>query len=115
MISLVSDLEHSTIVGQAAGGLEAVRQAKLLKPDMVLMDVIMPDMNGIEATRAMIQTDADILIIALSNHTGRHIVQAVMNAGARGYVRKDHAYEELVPALIAVAAGGEYIGKKVYD
>lgn len=115
MVSLIQEEEGLGVVGQAAGGEEGVRLAISLSPDVVVMDLVMPGMNGIEATRAIRRVDPEVRILALSNHTGHHLVQAVMKAGASGYVRKDQAYEELIPAILAVARGREYVGSRVSD
>jgi DNA-binding NarL/FixJ family response regulator len=113
MISLLEGHEDLHVVGQATGGKEGVIEAARLHPDLILMDVVMPGMNGIEATRAIRASDPKVLILALSNHTGRDLVKAALNAGASGYVRKDQAYEEIIPAIRAVAEGKQYIGARV--
>ena len=115
MISLMDGVEGLDVVGEAGGGAEGVQAADRLRPDLVVMDVVMPGMNGIEATRAILASYPETRVLALSNHTGRNLVQAVLDAGAAGYVRKDRAYEELIPAIRAVAAGRNYIGGRLDD
>ena len=110
LIDAESDLR---VVGQSGGGEEGVRDVRRLHPDLVVMDVVMPGMNGIEAARAIREFDTRVPILALSNHTGANLVKAVLEAGAGGYVRKDHAFEELVPAIRAVAAGRAFMGRGV--
>ncbi|MBN1672869.1 MAG: response regulator transcription factor [Kiritimatiellae bacterium] len=99
------------IVGEAATGEESVRKARSLRPCLIVMDIVMPGMSGIEATRIIHAENPQIRILALSNHTGRALVQAVLKAGATGYVRKDRAYEELLPAIRAVTQGNRYVGE----
>lgn len=113
MISLLKAQGDLDVVGEAAGGEEGIRMAEQLAPDLIVMDVVMPGMNGIEATRAIRAADPTARILALSNHTGHNLVKALLEAGASGYVRKDRAFEELVPAVRAVAAGRQYVGAKV--
>jgi len=115
LASLILKQEDLTVVGQATGGEDAVHRTRELRPALIVMDINMPDMNGIEATRAIRASDPDVLILALSNHTGSDLVKAALDAGAAGYVRKDQAYEELIPAIRAVAAGKHYIGTRVND
>ncbi|MFO7870612.1 MAG: response regulator transcription factor [Kiritimatiellia bacterium] len=110
MVSIISEQAGMNVVGQASGGEEGVRRAEELNPDLIVMDVIMPGMNGIQATKAISAAHPAIRILALSNHTGRSLVQTVLDAGAAGYVRKDLAYEELIPAITAVSRGEQYIG-----
>ena len=115
LVSLIEEQKDLTVVGQAAGGKEAVQRAEDLRPDLIVMDINMPDMNGIEATREIRASDPDVLILALSNHTGPDLVKAALDAGASGYVRKDQAYEEIIPAIRAVATGKQYIGTRVNE
>jgi LuxR family maltose regulon positive regulatory protein len=115
MASLIQEEDDLDVVGQAADGEEGVRLARQLHPDVVVMDVVMPRMNGIAATEAVRASEPDSHILALSNHTGAHLVEVVLRAGATGYVRKDRAYEELVPAIRAVSSGQQYIGERVTD
>lgn len=115
MVSLIAEEDDLDVVGQAGDGEEGVRLARELHPDVIVMDVVMPGMNGIAATEAVRASDPDARILALSNHTGSNLVDVVLRAGATGYVRKDRAYEELVPAIRAVASGKQYIGERVNE
>ena len=110
LISAEDDLE---VIGEAASGDDAVRRASELNPDVVVMDIVMPKMNGIEATRAIRGSHPRVRILAVSNHTGRNLLRAALDAGATGYIRKDHAYEELIPAIRNVANGVMYIGSGI--
>jgi two-component system NarL family response regulator len=94
------------VVGEAADGRDAVRQVKKLRPDLVIMDVAMPDLNGIEATRIIKEENPKTRILALSSHPDPAYVTAVLKAGASGYVLKAKAYRELRKAII-LAQNGE--------
>jgi len=113
ILSLLLKEEGLEVIGEAVSGDDAVRQAFELHPDVIVMDIVMPKMNGIEATRAIRGSDPGVHILALSNHTGRNLMQAVLAAGATGYIRKDRAYEELIPAIRNVAHGLPYIGSQI--
>ncbi|MEJ2720001.1 MAG: response regulator transcription factor [bacterium] len=110
LLFLLSVEKDLNVVGEASSGEEAVREAERLRPDLVIMDILMPGMNGIEATRRIHSANPEVRILTLSNHTGRGLLKATLDAGAVGYVAKDHAYEELVDAIRAVADGGRYVG-----
>jgi DNA-binding NarL/FixJ family response regulator len=101
--------EGCTVVGEAASGREAVELARSLKPDVVVMDVAMSDMNGIEATRQILAGMPAARIVALSSHSDRRYVKAILGAGACGYVLKANAYDELRRAVEAAARGNKYL------
>lgn len=101
------------IVGEAGTGLEAVRLALETQPDVVLMDVAMPQMNGIEATREIVSRAPNIRVLALSMHSDRRFVLEMLRAGASGYVAKDCDLEELLRALHTVSAGESYLSPGV--
>uniref|UniRef100_Q01SI5 Two component transcriptional regulator, LuxR family n=1 Tax=Solibacter usitatus (strain Ellin6076) TaxID=234267 RepID=Q01SI5_SOLUE len=97
------------IVGEAANGREAVELAEQLRPDVVVMDVAMPELNGIEATRRLVAANAHAKVIALSMHKDSVYVREILRAGARGYLLKDSGAGELVTAIRAVAGGESYL------
>ena len=105
-----SDME---IVGEAANGREAVELAEQLHPDIVVMDVAMPELNGIEATRRVVGADPHIRVIALSMHKDSVYVREILRAGARGYLLKDSGADDLVKAIRAVAGGESYLSPAV--
>ena len=96
-----SDLE---IVGEAGNGREAVELAATLRPDVVVMDVAMPELNGIEATRRLTADNPHVRVVALSMHKDSVYVREILRAGARGYLLKDSVADDLVAAIRAVAA-----------
>lgn len=104
------DLE---VVGEAANGREAVEMAATLKPDIVLMDVAMPELNGIEATRRIVQATPRLRVLVLSMHKEAVYVREILKAGARGYILKDAIDTELVNAVRSVARGDGYISPAV--
>jgi len=97
------------VVGEAEDGRETVRLAKKLSPDVVVMDIAMPDMNGIEATRQIIAEHPGIKVIALSMHSDRHFVSEMLKAGATAYLLKQCAVDELIMAIRTVLKNQTYL------
>ncbi|HEX3748536.1 MAG TPA: response regulator transcription factor [Bryobacteraceae bacterium] len=104
------DLE---IVGEAGNGREAVELAATLRPDVVVMDVTMPELNGIEATRRLTADNPGIRVVALSMHKDSVYVREILRAGARGYLLKDSVAGDLVAAVRAVAGGEGYLSPAI--
>jgi DNA-binding NarL/FixJ family response regulator len=110
--SLRSLIEHQPdleVVGEAGDGEEAVKQARFLQPDIVVMDVSMPRMDGVQATLAVKRACPNVKVLALTVHDTKSQIRRVLQAGASGYVVKRSAAEELIHALHAVAAQGVYL------
>jgi DNA-binding NarL/FixJ family response regulator len=107
--ALLADEPGIEVIGEAEGGESAVRLAREHRPDVVIMDISMPDMSGIEATRRILADLPEIKIIALSMHSDRRFVREMLAAGAAGYLLKDAAYEELRSALHAVSCNQTYL------
>jgi DNA-binding NarL/FixJ family response regulator len=105
-----SDME---IVGEAANGREAVELAEQIRPDIVVMDVAMPELNGIEATRRLAGSLPHTRVLALSMHKDSVYVREILRAGARGYLLKDSGAEDLVRAIRAVAGGESWLSPAV--
>ena len=101
------------IVGEAGNGREAVELAGKLQPDVVVMDVAMPELNGIEATRRLADSAPRTRVLALSMHKDSVYVREILRAGARGYLLKDSADTDLIAAVRAVARGEGYISPAV--
>jgi len=97
------------IVGEAESGSEALKKVKSLKPDIVLMDIAMPDMNGIEATRRIKNIAPDTAVLALTMHEDDEYFFEMLNAGASGYVPKRAAPDELVTAIRTVSRGEVFL------
>ena len=104
------DLE---VVGEAGTGLEAIAAAKKLTPDLMIMDITMPQLSGIEAAKEIIASDPETRIIMLSVHSRKTFILEALKAGARGYVLKDSAGEKLLDAVAAVLKGECYLDSPV--
>src|SRR6266850_3711573 len=101
-----------SIIGEAATGLDAVKRAKQLKPDVVIMDISMPEQDGIESTRQIVKSmDARVLI--LSVHLEHHVISEAVSAGASGYLAKDSVDQELISAIRSVVHGGTVFSSTV--
>ena len=103
------------IVGEAGNGSEAVAMAEQLRPDVAVIDVAMPELNGIEATRRMGEATPRTRVLALSMHKDSVYVREILRAGARGYLLKDQIASDLIAAVRAVARGEGYISPAVSD
>jgi DNA-binding NarL/FixJ family response regulator len=103
------------IVGEAGNGREAVAMCEQLLPDVVVMDVAMPELNGIEATRRITEAAPHTRVLALSMHKDSVYVREILRAGARGYLLKDSIDVDLLAAVRAVAKGEGYLSPGVSD
>jgi len=115
-LSLVlGQLDGFDVVGEAATGDEAVKQATILKPDVILMDVQMPGLDGVEATRQITQLVPSAAVLMLSMYSDEAAAVSAMRAGARGYLLKGARHAEVAAALRAVVAGQAIFGEGVAD
>ncbi|MFC1717911.1 response regulator [Candidatus Poribacteria bacterium] len=103
------------VVGEAADGRIAVQLARKISPDVVIMDIGMAELNGIEATRYIVAESKNIKVIALSMHSDRQIVAEMLRAGASGYLVKGCAFEELCRAIRSVVANQIYLSPGITD
>src|SRR5215472_14252168 len=103
------------IVGEAGNGREAVELAEKVQPDVVVMDVTMPELNGVEATRRLVSAAPRARVLALSMHKDAVYVREILRAGARGYLLKDSADADLLAAVRSVAKGEGYLSPGVAD
>jgi len=111
--SMLAKVEGIDVVGEADDGRAALIVVGELTPDVVVMDIGMRDMNGIEATRELLRARPDLGVIALSMHSDQRYVSEMLAAGASGYLLKDSAFDELAAAIRAVAAGQRYLSPSV--
>ena len=101
------------VIAEAENGRSAVHLAQTLGPDVVIMDIGMPDLNGIDATRKIVAKGNSTKVIALSMHSNQRFVAGMFNAGASGYVMKENAFEDLVRAIRTVLANQPYLSTKL--
>ncbi len=107
--SLLDKQQDMTVIAEAENGRVAVQLAKELSPDVVVMDVSMPGLNGMEATRKIVSGSPSIKVIALSMHSDKLYVSEMLKSGASGYLLKDCAFDELVLAIRMVVVGKTYL------
>lgn len=107
--SLLVGEKDMEVIAEAGDGWEGVRLAEKLTPDVVIMDIAMPELNGIEATRQILERTTGIRVMVLSMHSDKRFVERTLKAGASGYLLKDCAFEELVRAIRTVMAGQIYL------
>jgi len=113
LIALLEREPGLEVVGEAADGRTAVRLARELNPQVVVMDVTMPDLNGIDATREILAEKRQIKVIALSMHADRRFVKGMLQAGASAYLLKHSASQELIKAIQLVMANRVYLSPEV--
>lgn len=101
------------VLGEAQNGREAVRLCRQLRPDIVIMDISMPDLNGMDATRQILADSQTVKVVALSMHSDKHFVDGMLRAGVKGYLLKDCASEELIQCIHAVSAGRVYLSPAI--
>lgn len=110
---LIDDMDGIEIVGEAANGREAVKLVREHEPDIIIMDVAMPELNGIEATRQISSEWPKVKIIVLSMHSEKRFVSLMFKAGAKAYLSKENAFKELSSAIKAVMAGTSYLSPNI--
>lgn len=113
LCSLLSSQADWEVCGEAVDGREAVEKAQQLKPDIVVLDVGMPNLSGLEATRQILRALPNVRVLILTLHDSDQIVTEVLSAGARGFLLKSDAARELVAAVDAVKRGKTYFTSKV--
>jgi DNA-binding NarL/FixJ family response regulator len=111
--SLIDNQSGMMVVAEADDGRAAMQLIRELRPDVVIMDVAMPDLNGMEATRQIVADYPEVKVIALSMHSDRRFVTGMLEAGASGYLLKDCAFEELTSAIRAVVRKQAFISPGV--
>lgn len=113
LASCLAKYDHIRVVGEAGDGQEALRKAKELTPDLVMMDVDMPHMNGLTATELLRKELPEVKVLVLSMHSHSDYVLRILQAGARGYVLKQASTEELLKAIETVFAGDSFFSPEV--
>jgi len=111
--SLLEKQPDMTVVAEAADGRESVRLAEEQLPDVVVMDIAMPNMNGIEATRRIVATHPDTAVLILSMHQDESYVLRSLKAGAKGYLLKDSLRSDVIEAIRSVSQGRSFLTRKV--
>ena len=112
---LLSRDQRLTIIANCESGYQVIEACRTLDPHVVLMDINMEPISGIEATRAIREFSADIRIIGISVHADLPYVNALMQAGANGYVTKNSSGEEMIRAIMLVMEGQQYFCKEISD
>lgn len=103
--AVLEDHAEWTVVGEAATGREAVEKARALKPHVVILDMTMPELNGLEATRSILKAVPDARVLVLTQHDSEQLVRAFLQAGALGYMTKSDAASDLVTAVESLQQG----------
>lgn len=115
LINLLSDTTEIEVVAHAENGKIAVEKAIIYKPDIVIMDIGMPVLGGIDATKLLKSKMPDIKIIALSMHSDKHFIKSMLEAGATGYLFKNCTHAQLIEAIETVYAGKKYLSDKITE
>ncbi len=112
---MLRPLKRYRVIGKAGNGQEAIEKAKELKPDIIFMDISMPVLNGLEATKILVELFPQIKIIALTQHEENEYVMQILEAGGSGYLLKNSTKEEFVEAIEFVLQGRRYISSKISE
>jgi len=112
---LLEQEEDMKVVAEAEDGYSILDLAEEVKPDVIIMDVSMPNLNGIEASRKILARFPEIRIVALSMHNDKRFIAGMFDAGASAYLLKDSAFSQLAEAIRTVYTGGTYIGSQISD
>jgi DNA-binding NarL/FixJ family response regulator len=112
LCSVLANAAGCEVIGAASDGREAVHKVETLKPDLILMDIGLPGVDGIEAARQVIAREPSSRILFVSEHQSSDIVQTALGSGARGYITKSDASRELLPAMAAIVKGRRFIGAR---
>lgn len=113
-LSMLLEEEHDMeVVGTAATGREAIESVRALQPDVIVLDISMPDLNGIEATARIVARSPHTKVVGISTHADKRFVTEMLKAGALGYIAKSSAATELTRAIRAVAKGQRYLCPRI--
>ena len=115
LIKLLESYKEFIVIGEAGDGQEAVAMTKKLKPDVLIIDLSMPKLSGIEATKIIHEQNPDVKVLVLTMHENEEYVYQILKSGASGYMLKNSTKEELASAIHAVAKGEKFISPKVSE
>jgi two-component system, NarL family, response regulator NreC len=113
LVSMLEEDEQFHVVGEADSGRQAVAMARELKPDVIVLDIDMKDLNGIDAAKQILSTRPEIRILALTMHSDQQYITGMLDVGAMGFLPKDSAFEELTRAIQCVSRGDMYLSPSV--
>lgn len=111
--ALIKEHANMQVVGEAGNGLAAVEMTRKLKPHVVIMDVVMSGLDGVEATRQIKSEQPEVRVLALTMHAERRLILDMIRAGASGYMLKEHTFDDLVNAVRTLVAGQSYLSPQV--
>lgn len=115
IISILAETDNIEVIGEAVNGKDAVALAKNLNPDIILMDVNMPELNGIEATRQIKKAVPNVKILMITMHNTREYIQQILSTGAEGYILKNTGRDELLNAIMTIMSGEMFYSAEVTD
>ncbi|MBU2649561.1 MAG: response regulator transcription factor [Bacteroidetes bacterium] len=115
LVNLLADSTGIEVIAEAQDGKETITLAKKFKPDIVIMDIGMPIMNGLQATTALQKDHPEIKVIALSMHSDRDYIKSMLEAGASGYLFKNCSYHQLIEAIKSVYSGKKYLSDDITE
>ncbi len=113
--TLLSNSEEIEVISQAENGRDAIDKAKIQNPDIIIMDIGMPIISGIEATGILRKEMPEVKVIALSMHSEKHFIKGMLDAGAYGYLFKNCAFDELISSIKSVYNGKKYLSHKITE
>jgi two-component system response regulator NreC len=113
LFALLEKQPDIEVVGAVEDGRKAIELVRELKPDIVIMDITMPNLNGIDATHKIIEQAPQVKVVALSMHSSRRFVSEMLKAGAKGYILKECLFDELIEAIRTVIKGDIYLSHKI--
>ncbi len=115
LANLLADFPEIEVIAQAVNGKDAIDKARQLNPDVVIMDINMPDLDGVEATAQLLKEKPDIKVIGLSMHIDKQYIKGMLEAGSSGYLFKNCSYDELIKAIQTVHRGKKYLSEKITE
>jgi len=113
IVSILVRDPHLDVISEAGTGIEALERAGDLQPDLILLDIGLPDLNGLEVAKRLNEIAPRSVVLFLSQHSSSEIVRSTLDCGGMGYVVKADAALELLPAILAAGSGQKYLSKRV--